>query len=95
MRLILWVGLWLSSLAGTKHNHGSQLVHLQLTTVHRNYDHVASLWKHEKWLPDAAVTLARSHYSAYMVKRVDGLRVISLNTDMCSCSNLNAERHTH
>lgn len=47
-----------------------------------NYNHVAGLWKHEKWLPDAAVTLARSHYSAYMVKRVDGLRVISLNTDM-------------
>ncbi|TFK41947.1 Metallo-dependent phosphatase-like protein [Crucibulum laeve] len=47
-----------------------------------NYDHVASLWQHEKWLPQAAVDLARAHYSAYMVKRIDGLRVISLNTNL-------------
>ncbi|KAI0347728.1 sphingomyelin phosphodiesterase [Trametopsis cervina] len=47
-----------------------------------NYDHVASLWQHEKWLPEAAVALARAHYSAYMVKRVDGLRIITLNTDL-------------
>ncbi|KAL0951686.1 hypothetical protein HGRIS_008364 [Hohenbuehelia grisea] len=47
-----------------------------------NYDHVAALWKHEGWLPDAAVKLARAHYSAYMVRRADGLRVISLNTDL-------------
>ncbi|KAJ7157142.1 Metallo-dependent phosphatase-like protein [Mycena filopes] len=47
-----------------------------------NYDHLASLWQHEKWLPESAVELARAHYSAYMVKRQDGLRVISLNTDM-------------
>ncbi|KAJ7201347.1 Metallo-dependent phosphatase [Mycena pura] len=47
-----------------------------------NYDHLASLWQHEQWLPEAAVALARAHYSAYMVQRQDGLRVISLNTDM-------------
>ncbi|KAG6897501.1 hypothetical protein C0992_000931 [Termitomyces sp. T32_za158] len=47
-----------------------------------NYDHVADLWKHEKWLPEAAVQLAKKHYAGYMVKRVDGLRIISLNTDM-------------
>ncbi|KIM47617.1 hypothetical protein M413DRAFT_205073 [Hebeloma cylindrosporum] len=47
-----------------------------------NYDHVAGLWKHENWLPQAAVALARAHYAAYMVKRVDGLRIITLNTDM-------------
>ncbi|KAF9469756.1 sphingomyelin phosphodiesterase [Collybia nuda] len=47
-----------------------------------NYDHVASLWKHEQWLPDAAVKLAKSHYSAYMVRRSDGLRIISLNTNL-------------
>jgi hypothetical protein len=50
----------------------------------RNYDHVAGLWKHENWLPQAAVALARAHYAAYMVKRVDGLRIITLNTDMCT-----------
>jgi sphingomyelin phosphodiesterase len=55
----------------------------ELTPTHRNYDHVASLWEHEKWLPAAAVKLAKSHYSAYMVRRMDGLRVISLNTDLC------------
>jgi hypothetical protein len=47
-----------------------------------NYDHLASLWQQEGWLPEAAVKLARAHYSAYMTKRVDGLRIISLNTDM-------------
>ncbi|KAL4241709.1 Sphingomyelin phosphodiesterase [Abortiporus biennis] len=47
-----------------------------------NYDHVASLWQHEQWLPQAAIELARAHYAAYMVKRVDGLRIITLNTDM-------------
>ncbi|KAJ7665113.1 sphingomyelin phosphodiesterase [Mycena polygramma] len=47
-----------------------------------NYDHLAALWAHEAWLPESAVELARAHYSAYMVKRQDGLRIISLNTDM-------------
>jgi predicted phosphodiesterase len=46
-----------------------------------HYDHVASLWEHEDWLPEAAVQLARTHYGGYAVKRQDGLRVISLNTD--------------
>ena len=49
---------------------------------------IASLWEHEQWLPEAAVQLARTHYAAYMVQRSDGLRVISLNTDMCTYSNL-------
>ncbi|KAG5341682.1 hypothetical protein C0989_007909 [Termitomyces sp. Mn162] len=43
-------------------------------TYTENYDHVADLWKHEKWLPGAAVQLAKKHYAAYMVKRMDGLR---------------------
>ncbi|KAF7793419.1 hypothetical protein EIP86_004531 [Pleurotus ostreatoroseus] len=47
-----------------------------------NYDHVAGLWQHEKWLPESALALARAHYAAYMVRRVDGLRIITLNTDM-------------
>ncbi|THH33122.1 hypothetical protein EUX98_g1075 [Antrodiella citrinella] len=47
-----------------------------------NYDHLALLWQHEGWLPEAAVALARAHYSAYMVQRQDGLRIITLNTDM-------------
>ncbi|KAG6851332.1 hypothetical protein H0H93_005730 [Arthromyces matolae] len=51
-------------------------------SYNQNYDHVADLWQHEQWLPEAAVNLAKSHYAAYMVKRVDGLRIISLNTDL-------------
>jgi sphingomyelin phosphodiesterase len=51
--------------------------------LYRNYDHVAGLWQHEGWLPDAAVEFAQSHYAAYMVKRTDGLRIITLNTDLC------------
>nr|GAT46312.1 SER THR protein phosphatase family protein [Mycena chlorophos] len=47
-----------------------------------NYDHLASLWEHEGWLSSSAVALARAHYSAYMVQRHDGFRVISLNTDL-------------
>ncbi|KDR85605.1 hypothetical protein GALMADRAFT_234571 [Galerina marginata CBS 339.88] len=47
-----------------------------------NYDHVAGLWQFEKWLPNEAVELARAHYAGYMVKRADGLRIITLNTDM-------------
>ncbi|KAG5337801.1 hypothetical protein C0989_008856 [Termitomyces sp. Mn162] len=43
-----------------------------------NYDHVADLWKHEKWLPAAAVQLAKRHYAGYMVKRMDGLRLYFL-----------------
>ncbi|KAL0580838.1 hypothetical protein V5O48_001214 [Marasmius crinis-equi] len=29
-----------------------------------NYDHVAALWKHEEWLPQAAVELAKAHYAS-------------------------------
>ncbi|KAF4604855.1 hypothetical protein EYR40_003637 [Pleurotus pulmonarius] len=52
-----------------------------------NYDHLALLWKHEKWLPDSAVRLARTHYAGYMVKRADNLRVVSLNTDIANYFN--------
>lgn len=49
----------------------------------RNYDHVSGLWNLEQWLPQTSVDQARTHYGAYSVQRTDGLRVISLNTDMC------------
>ncbi|PIL31549.1 hypothetical protein GSI_06251 [Ganoderma sinense ZZ0214-1] len=52
-----------------------------------NYDHVSSLWEYEGWIPKAAVDLARAHYAAYMVRRKDGLRVITLNTDLWYTAN--------
>ncbi|KAI0778609.1 sphingomyelin phosphodiesterase [Trametes elegans] len=52
-----------------------------------NYDHVASLWEHEGWIPHSVVDQARAHYAAYMVRRQDGLRVITLNTDLWYSAN--------
>ena len=49
--------------------------------LRRNYDHVARLWAHHDWLPKPSVELARAHYGAYMVRREDGLRIITINTD--------------
>jgi sphingomyelin phosphodiesterase len=51
--------------------------------LYRNYDHVAKLWEHEQWIPQSAVAQARAHYAAYSVQRTDGLRIITLNTDLC------------
>ncbi|KAH7102564.1 sphingomyelin phosphodiesterase [Auriculariales sp. MPI-PUGE-AT-0066] len=52
-----------------------------------NYDHVAALWEYESWLPSVAVASARAHYGGYSVQREDGLRIITLNTDMWLTSN--------
>ncbi|KAI9444617.1 Metallo-dependent phosphatase-like protein [Lactarius indigo] len=41
-------------------------------------DHVAKLWQQEKWIPQSA---------AYSVQRTDGLRVITLNTDLANWFN--------
>jgi sphingomyelin phosphodiesterase len=53
-----------------------------------NYDHVASLWQQEQWIPESAVAQARAHYAAYSVQRTDGLRIITLNTDFWYSANL-------
>jgi len=53
-----------------------------------NYDHVAKLWEQEQWIPESAVTQARAHYAAYSVQRADGLRIITLNTDLWYNANL-------
>lgn len=50
----------------------------------RLYDHVSTMWYYEGWLPEASVEYARTHYAAYSVKRPDGLRIISIDTDMCT-----------
>lgn len=51
------------------------------------YDHITALWEQEGWLPEASVESSRAHYAAYMVKRADGLRVISLDTNLWLTSN--------
>ena len=57
--------------------------HSNLKALYRNYDHVAKLWQQEQWIPQSAVAQARAHYAAYSVQRTDGLRIITLNTDLC------------
>ncbi|KAI0094202.1 sphingomyelin phosphodiesterase [Irpex rosettiformis] len=47
-----------------------------------NYDHLAALWSYEGWLPTSSVQDARTHYAGYAVSRRDGLRIISLNTNL-------------
>ncbi|KAH9996082.1 Metallo-dependent phosphatase [Russula vinacea] len=59
-------------------NHDSRIEDIFI----RNYDHVAGLWNVEQWIPQSAVAQARAHYAAYSVQRTDGLRVITLNTDL-------------
>ncbi|KIJ21978.1 hypothetical protein PAXINDRAFT_124362 [Paxillus involutus ATCC 200175] len=51
------------------------------------YDHVTALWEQKGWLSAASVETSRAHYAAYMVKRADGLRIISLNTNLWYRSN--------
>ncbi|KAN0081682.1 hypothetical protein V8E55_009306 [Tylopilus felleus] len=53
-------------------------IHLTLdcigcTNISRHY---------EGWLPEESVEFARSDYAAYTVKRPDGPRIISIDTDM-------------
>ena len=83
MLLIPLVGRLRSSSAGAFAALDGDSYHELTFAVTRNYDHVASLWQHEGWIPQSAVDLARAHYAAYMVRRQDGLRVITLNTDLC------------
>jgi len=52
-----------------------------------NYDHVTALWEHEGWLDESIVKDAKTHYAAYSVRRTDGLRVISLNTNLWYTAN--------
>ncbi|KAJ4472551.1 Metallo-dependent phosphatase [Lentinula edodes] len=47
-----------------------------------NYDHVSSLWEHEGWLKNSVAQSAKAHYAAYSVQRSDGLKIISLNTNL-------------
>ncbi|KAG9308177.1 sphingomyelin phosphodiesterase [Chiua virens] len=50
---------------------------------HRLYEHISSMWSYEGWLPEESVQYASTHYAAYSVQRPDGLRIISIDTDIC------------
>lgn len=52
-----------------------------------NYDHLAALWELEEWISPETAQQARTHYAAYAVQRQDGLRIITLNTDMWFTQN--------
>lgn len=54
-----------------------------LKLLYRNYDHVSSLWELENWINEKTAKEAKAHYAAYSVQRKDGLRIITLNTDLC------------
>lgn len=51
-----------------------------------NYGYITKLWEYEGWIDNLVGNTARKHYGAYSVRRKGGLRIISLNTDLCqSC----------
>jgi len=52
-----------------------------------NYDHVAALWEEENWISSSVANTARATYGAYAVQRSDGLRVITLNTNLWYSAN--------
>ncbi|EGG08061.1 uncharacterized protein MELLADRAFT_35173 [Melampsora larici-populina 98AG31] len=53
-----------------------------------NYDHLSRLWFHNHWISDDVAKIARAHYGGYAVKRYEGLKIITLNTDLWYRANL-------
>ncbi|KAG0140651.1 hypothetical protein CROQUDRAFT_52923 [Cronartium quercuum f. sp. fusiforme G11] len=53
-----------------------------------NYENVARLWARNKWLPEDVAEKSKAHYGAYAVERYDGLKIISINTEMWYSNNL-------
>ncbi|KAG0145453.1 hypothetical protein CROQUDRAFT_658631 [Cronartium quercuum f. sp. fusiforme G11] len=53
-----------------------------------NYDHLSRLWTHNHWVSDDVAKIARAHYGGYAVNRYEGLKVITLNTDLWYRVNL-------
>jgi len=58
-----------------------------MMTALRLYEHISSMWEYEGWVPEAAVAYASTHYAAYAVTRPDGLKIISLDTNLCEVSS--------
>ncbi|OAX38504.1 sphingomyelin phosphodiesterase, partial [Rhizopogon vinicolor AM-OR11-026] len=51
------------------------------------YEHVSAMWQYEGWLAENVTEYAATHYAAYAVKRTDGLKIISLDTNIWYTSN--------
>ncbi|KAG0045606.1 hypothetical protein BGZ83_009207 [Gryganskiella cystojenkinii] len=51
------------------------------------YDHVASIWEKNDWISSAEADHARSHNAMFMTRPMDGLKLITLNTDMYDVRN--------
>ncbi|OQN98681.1 hypothetical protein B0A48_15347 [Cryoendolithus antarcticus] len=52
-----------------------------------NYNHVASLWRLNGWIDDAAEAEAKTHYGGYSIKNHYGVRMITFNSDFWYKSN--------
>ncbi|KAG0703315.1 sphingomyelin phosphodiesterase [Suillus ampliporus] len=51
------------------------------------YEHISSMWEYEGWLPEESIAYAATHYAAYAVKRTDGLKIISIDTNLWYTNN--------
>jgi hypothetical protein len=57
-----------------------------MTTALRLYEHISSMWEYEGWVSEVAVAYASAHYAPYAMTRLDGLKIISLDTNLCEVS---------
>ncbi|ORZ16157.1 Metallo-dependent phosphatase-like protein [Lobosporangium transversale] len=46
------------------------------------YDHVAGIWEKNNWITSIEAEYARSHNAMFMTRPMDGLKLITLNTDL-------------
>ena len=53
-----------------------------------NYDLLSSLWQQDGWINAAEASYASTHYGAYAHTTVQGLRIISINTDFWYVDNI-------
>ncbi|EJU00868.1 hypothetical protein DACRYDRAFT_116765 [Dacryopinax primogenitus] len=62
---------------------GTQLGQANLSTQFSwNYDTLSTLWENNDWISSDVAAMAKAHYGAYSVARPDGLRIITINTDL-------------
>lgn len=52
------------------------------TLTNRLYDHVAKIWEKNDWISSIEAEHARSHNAMFMTRPLEGLKLITLNTDL-------------